>query len=167
MKKTLLLLSATLLAALPLAAENAPLPFPHLGFSIEAPQSKIRPQVAAIFYLPAADGFAANVNVALQPWEKSVEEYLKVSREEIKRLKGTLVAEKKLGENECLMEYTLTLNEQPMHFYARAVLQKGTVYLATGTSLEKSWALDGPVLKQSVNSLKLLPPEKSAAEERE
>src|SRR5262249_44503147 len=55
--------------------------FPVSGFSIaplEAPLEKA-PQQSIMMFLPVKDGFAANVNVQIQPYDGSIKDYSALS----------------------------------------------------------------------------------------
>ena len=106
-----------------------------------------------------ADGtFAPNVNVQIQPFPGSIDDYVKVSMDgQFKQLGFTTSSKKKLGEDGVAFEYTGTLRDMPLHFYARAFRKqgKGVFYLITATALATQWAKSGPELKTCVDSFKL------------
>src|SRR5262249_8155156 len=77
---------ALLLAGAPVAADE--LHFKEHGFSIKAlpGHSDAQTQQVVILLLPVSDGFAANVNVQVQPFAGSIDEYLKISLDQFKTM---------------------------------------------------------------------------------
>jgi hypothetical protein len=127
-----------------------------LGFEMTAPKPAELPAVYqhSIFYLPAADGFAANVNVQIQAFDGTIEDYQKISEGQFREAKLNITtSEVKAGVFRT--EYSGKLENYDLHWYARAVKKGGRVYLVTGTALNKRWKTEGQILIHSVESFKL------------
>lgn len=150
----LLPLAATL--ALAQSPEPATLSFPNYGFSIKglpgAPGVNVT-QVMAI-YLPAEDGFAPNINVQIQPYTGTRDEYAQISQAQFDGAGFTVVETRKPTDQELTFEYTGSAQDRNIHWYSRAVFTPGKVYLVTATCLESNWAANGAALKVSADSLK-------------
>ncbi len=159
MKRTLAFLIA--LAAFHLrtsAAESTNrLLFPTAGFSIqvlEAAPGKA-PQQALFMALPSSDGFAPNVNVQIQPYNGSLDEYIALSEQQFKAAGFTLVHRTKQGQSAVLFEYTGEMQGRALHWYARGERVTGRVYLVTATAAETQWKSEAPRLKACVDSFRL------------
>jgi len=152
-------LSACLLIPAIAVAEDAPLlSFPTAGFTIagldEAPPDT--PHQALILFLPAEGGFAPNVNVRLQPFQGTMDEYRELNLKEIQQAKFKLLGEPVVkDDNSFVMEFTGNLQERTLRFYSRSVLSKGRVYLITATATDTQWPTVGEKLKACADSLKL------------
>src|SRR5689334_20919211 len=61
--------------------------FPLAGFSIAALEEPpgTSPQQALMMFLPATDSFAANVNVQIQPYSGSMEDYIALTLDQVKK----------------------------------------------------------------------------------
>jgi hypothetical protein len=146
--------AALTLASLAAGAASARLVFPRNGFSI-APLDDLSPGssiVAVQMSLAPSDGFAPNVNVQVQPFTGSLEDYVALSRKQFDDMGLTVISENKAGKAATSFEYSGSLRESPLHFYARAEKRGGSVYLATATSTESQWASVGARLKACVDS---------------
>ncbi len=137
---------------------NRTLSFAEHGFAIDAPaghdDEKVH-QVVAL-YLPQTGGFAPNVNVQVQPFAGTMDEYIAISRDQFKANGVKLVTEKHDAKSATL-EYTGALQGHALHWYARAYRGKKGIVLATATTDESQWTSAGPALRRSVDSLHLLP----------
>ena len=152
-----LLCAATLLAALNLeAAEPSVLRFPVGGFSIQALEE--RPgdttRQALVMTLPATGDFAANVNVQIQPFDGSLDEYVALSEEQFQAMGLHSIAQQRLDANTAVFEYTGELAGRRLHWYSRAERAPGRIYLATATATEQQWTTAGARLKACVDSLR-------------
>lgn len=128
-----------------------------LGFSIEAPVSQNMTGPAyqiAFFFLPASDGFAANVTIQKQKYSESIDSYDKLSVYQFKTAKF-MVINRELKNNEVIYEYKGSMQGKTFHWYSRAVKQDEHVYLVTAASLESHWEKQKTKLMQSVNSFRL------------
>lgn len=130
-------------------------PFAESGFSITPPKVKVNAGVAVLFNLPEKNGFVANVNVMIFDWDQSLADYAKLAEEQIKGLKGQILAQKKISETEWLFEYEAELPNGKMHCYARAILGDKKVYLSTARDRASEWKNNAAVLMTCVDSFKL------------
>src|SRR5262245_20916687 len=90
--------AALLLVAVQAQADSGkqPLKFAEHGFSIEPPSGHDPAQVHQVvtLTLPASAGFAPNVNVQVQPFKGSMEDYWRISSEQFKSAGIKVVHEK-------------------------------------------------------------------------
>lgn len=152
MKTTLTILLATwLVLAGSVQAET--MNFTEAGFSIKPldghPGSA--GSQALTMKLPAVNGFAANVNVQIQPYPGTMQDYLALSEAQFSQMGLTLIS-KQLKGNELLIEYAGTLQGNELHFYAKAIKVNGLFYLATATDSESHWATSSVKLKPVIDS---------------
>ena len=140
-------------------AEKPSAGYPEYGFVIDALHSRggVAPTRTLETYLPATKGFAPNINVDIQPYNRTMKEYIILSKNQFQKAGLIVVAEKQVGDAESLFEYKGPMMERDFHFIARAVLKDGKVYLATGTALESQWVKVAKTLRKLVNSLKISP----------
>ena len=104
--------------------------------------------------LPASEGFAPNVNVSIQPHSGGIASYITLSKDQFKKINGVIVTEKQNGEKEWIVEYTASITGNNLHFYARAVVNKGKVYLVTATAKESQWSTVSALLRRTVDAFK-------------
>jgi hypothetical protein len=161
MRKKILLLFAPLALAAAFAAPSASVPaklaFPTYGFSInplETADFKSQAMVLAM-YLPPVAGSSPNVNVLIQPYPGSMADYIALSKSQFGASGVKVLSEKQPSPNEWEVEYTATLQNQVLHFFARAISVGGRVYLGTGTAPETMWPKVGDQIKSCVASLQL------------
>src|SRR6266404_2025907 len=78
------------------ARTKSTLSFGEHGFSIDPPVGHDATQVQQVvmLMLPPADGFSPNVNVQVQPFTGTMEEYLRISNDQFKANGVKIVAEK-------------------------------------------------------------------------
>jgi hypothetical protein len=131
-----------------------PLHFASAGFSIaplESPpgDTLIQP---LIMCLPARDGFAANVNVQIQPYKGKLDDYTSLTGAQLKGAGLTLLQYKSGGKSVAIYEYNGTIQGRALHYYQRAEKSGDSVYLTTATATEDQWAELGPRLKTCVDS---------------
>lgn len=129
---------------------------PQYGFQIEALDAKSGDSAvsALMMFLPPSDGFAPNINIQIQPYAGTIKEYVALSKGQFEQMKWKLISEKENGANAWVAEYAGTMQDKDLHFYARALLKEGKIYLATATAKESQWATVGPTLRERVNSFK-------------
>ena len=145
------------LLSLPVWALPDPLRFPGHGFTIaplEAPSDTDNVQ-ALIMMLPPTQGFAPNVNVQVQLYAGTMADYSSLSDSQFKTLKFS-VRKRSMTEESVFWEYTGRAAGGKMHWYARAFLGDGRVYLVTATALESQWGEVGDPLKACVDSFRLV-----------
>ena len=150
----LLPLAATL--AMAQSPEPATLSFPNYGFSIKGLPGAPGPSVTQVMaiYLPAENGFAPNVNVQIQPYTGTRDEYAQISQAQFDGAGFTVIETKKPSDQELIFEYTGSAQDRNVHWYSRAVFTPGKVYLVTATCLDSNWPANEASLKASVDSLK-------------
>lgn len=137
-----------------LAAE--PLVFDKAGFSIKALDSK--PGQAGMqpltMMLTAKNGFAANVNVQIQAYPGSVEDYIALSEAQFEQM-GLQMSDKRIEGDTLYFEYSGSMSGRSLHFYSKAIKKDKFFYLATATDLEQNWVQSSARLKEVINSLQL------------
>ena len=140
------------------ARTKSTLTFGEHGFAIDPPAGHDYAQVQQVvmLMLPAVDGFSANVNVQVQPFKGTMDEYVRVSLDQFKTNGVKVVAEKHDGKS-AMIEYTGPYGGRPLHWYSRVFFGKNGVMLATATASETQWPRLSAVLRQSVDSLRPLP----------
>lgn len=159
MTKRIILSSAvclTAMLAIPAAhAQTArPLHFSSAGFSItplDSPpgDAMIEP---LIMCLPAREGFAANVNIQIQPYKGKLDDYSSLTVAQLKGGGLTLLQYKTAGKTAAIYEYSGTTQGRVLHYYQRAEKSGDNVYLTTATAPDDQWADLGPRLKACVDS---------------
>lgn len=156
----------TMLAlSLPAAESTNRLHFPLGGFSIaplEAPPGETTRQ-AVMMFLPSSGSFAANVNVQVQSYSGTIEEFTTLTLKQLKDVGAKVIEQRKTGNSGLVLEYSGELRGQPLHWYARAEKAAGHVYLATATGAEQDWAKQSALLKACVDSLRCEGGEEDAA----
>jgi hypothetical protein len=159
MKQPIILLLVTLALSLPAADLTNRLYFAASGFSIAplevSPGEKTGQ--ALMMFLPANNNFAGNVNVQIQPYSGTIEEYTALTLKQFKDAGVKVIAQKKAGTSGVVFEYSGELQGRTLHWYARAEKAVGHVYLATATAAEQEWPKQGSQLKASVDSLRCEP----------
>jgi hypothetical protein len=127
-----------------------------LGFEISSPTPGAISGTyqSAIFYLPAVDGFAANVNVQMQDFTGTIDQYKTVSEAQFKAA-GIKVLNSKTDQGVLTIEYQGKMGNYDLHWYAKAYQKAERVYLVTATALQTHWDEQGPALIRSVNTFKL------------
>ena len=150
---------AALVASAYAAGAARALRFSDYGFSINplvGHAEDTNHQVVTLM-LPTVDTFAANVGVQLQPYNGTMENYVKVSEDQFIQVGAKVIRKKVVSPGEGLFEVTGLFQGREMHWYARAKLAKGKVFLATATGSESQWAAQSAMLQACVDSLSLLP----------
>ncbi|MBW2117694.1 MAG: hypothetical protein JRH09_07210 [Deltaproteobacteria bacterium] len=157
MKKTILLLLLALFTLACVAAEEseARLHFNVNGFSIAPLEgtTDAASYQAVMMFLPASKAFAPNVGVMIQPYNGTINEYADLSKQQFKGLKFTVLSEK-ITQASVVWEYSGMLKGRNLHWYAKAELGEGKVYLVTATATEYQWKTLAAKLKACVNSFK-------------
>jgi len=157
MSKLLALVPLFVISAFPLAADPRPDFDSGYGFTMDAPAvddiDQASGQVCA-FFLPTEDGFASNINVMKQAYDGTIEEYDTLSLGQFEQL-GYTVIQHTLGSDSAAYEYVGNFQGKKLHWYSTAVKVGNAVLLATATGPNRLWEKQGPVLKASVDSLRL------------
>lgn len=152
--KKLALLAVLLLPAASHAQQ--PLSFPQYGFRI-APLQAANPNPPAspvILFMPPSGGFASNVNVQIQPFDKGIEAYATASKGQFTTA-GVAINSEKIEGDTWTIEYSGQMQGRKLHFYARALFKKDRVFLVTATAPEGDWTTDSSALKACVDSFQL------------
>jgi hypothetical protein len=156
-KKLFLAFSLAMLIASASAAESTNrLHFPQAGFTIaplESPPGE-SPQQVLMMFLPASDGFAANVNVQIQPYTGTLEDYVTLSLQQFKSAGLKVLQQKSPAKSVAVFEYTGETQGKSLHWYARAEKSGGSVYLVTATATAQQWGKDAGRLKSCVDSFR-------------
>ena len=139
-----------------LNAKDARLHFKENGFSIVPLEGKTDTAIyqSLMMFLPPSEGFAPNVNVQVQPYEGSMKEYVNLSKHQFKTAKLTVLNET-ITEKSVVFEYSGLFQDRELHWYAKAELKEGKIYLVTATAIESQWKTVATKLKTCVNSFKL------------
>ena len=134
--------------------ENS-LRFKALGFSIAPLEGTVgdAPYQTIMMFLPASGGFAPNVNIQIQPYKGSLSAYAELSKKQMKAASMTLLHEK-IQAGALLLEYSGTSQGRKLHWYAKAQLADGRIYLATATATEQQWRTVADKLKACVESFR-------------
>ncbi len=130
--------------------------FPAAGFTIaplDAPPGESIQQPLMMF-LPASDGFAANVNVQIQPYTGSIEEYVALTLGQFKSAGVKLLQQKTPAKSVVVFEYSGDMQGRALHWYARAEKSGGSVYLVTATTTGAQWGKEAARLKSFVDSFR-------------
>jgi PsbP len=159
MKNTVKVISAVafLSCAASLQVRATTIELPLYGFQIDALDAK--PDAASTtaleLCLPATEGFAPNINVQVQPYTGAIKDYATLSKQQFEGMKWKVVSEKQISDDEWSVEYTGSLGDKDLHFYARAISKNGKVYLATAVAKETQWATVSDTLLQHIQSFKV------------
>lgn len=155
-----------------------------LGFSIEAPKADaVVPHKIIDFSLPPQNGIATHVNVEIQTYEKSFDEFIADSIKQVNEQKNctpAVISEKKSDDGSWTIEYKVTYktvkpaagvvlhqgaksvnpapDEVAMFTYIKAIPRGKLMYLAGGTVIDKNYEHDFPKVKACVDSFKLTEP---------
>src|SRR5437667_4949030 len=158
MNKTLvfLLTLASLTTKTDAAESTNRLLFPVTGFSIQPLETAVGkvPQLALFMALPVSDGFAANVNVQIQPYSGTLDEYIALSEEQFKAAGWKVIQRSKQGQSAVVFEYVGEMQGRALHWYAKAVHATDRVYLVTATATETQWKREAVPLKECIDSFR-------------
>lgn len=150
---------ALALAPAVLGAQTASsrLSFPEAGFSIEPFEAPVPETVHTplMMFLPSAGGFAANVNVQIQPFDGDLQGYLDVSAQQFENAGIELLASELESPGVAVLEYTGPLQGNDLHWYARAYQRPGRIYLVTASLLASQWEELGDRARRCVDSFEL------------
>jgi hypothetical protein len=101
-----------------------------------------------------ADGFAANVNVQIQTYVSTIDDYLALSVRQCGTAGFKLLQQKTIDKSVAVLEYTGEMQGRLLHWYARAEKSAGKVYLVTATAADEQWSKVAPQLKACVDSFR-------------
>jgi len=158
-----------LLGFLPLIARSQSneriLRFDSDGFSINAEGFGVKRQdlggvagqsPTVVLYLTPTGGFAPNVNVLIQNFPASINDYITVTKKEFDSAGVKLLNEHLVSAEEWDLEYQGNLSGKEFHWYARAVKSGDKVYLTTATATPSQWDQVSHQLIQCVDSFALI-----------
>lgn len=156
MRTTLALIATVSLMLLSLAATAGKIEFEEAGFNIDTLDVKTKSPFAQpiTMALPAKGGFAANVNVQIQEYPGTLQEFLDLSVGQLDQM-GLRILDQSISNTELVMEYEGVMQGRLLHFYAKAVKRGKSVYLATATDSADNWSNTGADLISVVDSLEL------------
>jgi hypothetical protein len=160
---------ALLLAFLPLIARSQSdtglLRFESEGFTINSEGFGVKrsdigsvagQSPTAVLFLQPTGGFAPNVNVLIQDFPNSINDYVSLTKKEFDSAGIKVLNERMASANEWVVEYAGTLSGRSLHWYARAVKNGDKVYLTTATATPEQWTQVSSKLIQCVDSFALM-----------
>lgn len=126
------------------------------GFSIMPLEGTVENEnyQVAIMYLPANRSFAPNVNIQIQPYDGTMDEYIDLSKQQFQML-GFKIITIKTQDNSAFLEYSGSFQGIEFHWCARVFLREGKVYLVIGTALSASWSEVSAQILACVDSFQL------------
>jgi hypothetical protein len=128
-----------------------------LGFELSSPVPASFSGVyqSCMFYLPAADGFAANVNIQIQDFTGTMDQYKSISEAQFKQA-GIAILSSRIDQGVFTIEYQGKMGTpNEFHWFAKAYKKADHIYLVTATALQKHWNDQGSTLVKSVNTFRL------------
>ena len=128
------------------------------GFSMNVPSVKDNINIShqiAFFFLPMSDGFAPNVNVQIQAFEGTIDDYDRISTNQFKSFSFILIS-RMIKKDFIIYEYKGITQEKKMHWYQKAVKKENHIFLITATALETQWMITKTSLIDSVDSFKFV-----------
>ena len=155
-KQIFILFLATLALSLPAADSTNRLRFRVAGFSIAPLESSPGDNAyqALMMFLPATARFAANVNVQIQHYEGTIEEYTKLTLKQFEDAGIKVIEQKQTGKSAVIFEYSGKIEGRSLHWYARAEKTGTHVYLTTATATQEDWPKQAGQLKTCVDSFR-------------
>jgi hypothetical protein len=136
--------------------ESNQVSFNQAGFSINAldsPPSQAGSQPLTMM-LAVTNGFSANVNVQIQPYQGTLEEYKTLTDSQFVQM-GLKTISSTIKGNSFHVEYSGNMQGNELHFYAKAIKKGSSFYLATATDRESQWHINAAKLKSVVDSFVL------------
>ncbi len=160
MKTLILLLSCIMLwAATPSVGVTASLTFQNYGFAIDelkTNENGVFHQVL-IMNLPTKNGaFTPSVSVIIQPFEGTLEDYLRIYRQHIIDLGWTVIDRATSEEKYTFIEFSGMNQGVTYHSYIRIEIGDGKAYIITAIAEESQWLEVSAELVASVASFKLI-----------
>ena len=149
------LLSLLILSCIPAQAQSR-LDFPSAGFSIaalDAAPTEMGYQVLTMS-LPPSGGFSPNINVQIQPFDGSLDDYIALTHEQFDTYGLEMLSEDR-EDVSVTWEYSGTIQGMDLHCYARAECTAGKVYLVTGAAYSAQWGTVSATLRSCVDSFRL------------
>jgi hypothetical protein len=130
-------------------------------FSINAPAfSEAKTNATPVIFTgPAANGFAPNTTVMVQPIKITRAAYLASVQNDLKTtLKATINSQKELqisGRDGAIIDYSAAVNGHDMRFLQMYVIAADRVYLVTCTSLAGDFAAHEAAFSAALNSFQV------------
>jgi hypothetical protein len=151
----------TALVALAICSPSgaATIELPLYGFqmdALDAAPDASSPTTVIQTFLPATDGFAPNINVQIQPYTGTMQDYATTTKNQFEQMKWKVVSDQQPNDHEWDVEYTGSFRGSDLHFYERAVSANGKVYLMTATAKESQWPTMGDTLLKHIQSFKVI-----------
>jgi hypothetical protein len=130
------------------------------GFTIDSLEDRVTtaPHQALIMCLTPTESFAPNVNIQIQPYEGTFQEYIDLSKAQFTELNFKILSETRT-ENSAVWEYEGELGGRKLHWYSKVEFRDGKAYIATATATESQWKKVSAKLKSCVDSFKMDAPE--------
>ena len=164
--KTAAWIAPFLLAAAWVAADVAPAgrayTDPHYGFSIDPPKAPTAPDggsaTPVMFFAPAEDGFAANLNVTVQAAALTAAQYGEITRGQFKEMGLKVHSENALkvsGRDALRWDYEGEMQGRKLRWLALAVMDKARVYLLTCTATAAGFEKQRPGFQAALDSFTL------------
>ena len=104
-----------------------------------------------VYFLPTESGFSSNVNLLAQPFAGSLEAYDALTLTHFKELKME-IKRHEMRDGEIFYEYVGEMQNQKLHWYARAIKRGAIIYLITATYPQNRVDSDGLKLNVAVDS---------------
>ncbi len=131
--------------------EKIRLPSEHLSIkTLNAGSSQVN-YVPLIMCMPPTDGFSSNVNINVQIYSGSLEDYIQLSKSQFTQMDLNILRAE-IIEGFGVFEYTGKIQKREMHCYAKVLKRQGKIYLITGTTLKSLWNKDKQEIIDCVNS---------------
>ena len=130
--------------------------YPKLGFSIQPleEESVGSNYVVLQMYLPPTEKGSPNINVMLQEYKESLEEYKIFSDMQLKSINVSILSSA-IKDNAYIVEYTGQMSGKSIHVYTRAVKKGDRIYLITAAASPDQWREYSGKLIRTVNSFRL------------
>jgi hypothetical protein len=141
MKARILVLLLICLSLISFAEAAQTLRFKQLGYSIaplEGTAKGASYQTLMMFLPPPDTEFAPNVNIQIQAYTESLENYVALSKGQFEELGFKVIKEKK-DKTSALFEYSGETQGMVLHFYQKVFMKNGQAFLATASATEKQW----------------------------
>lgn len=152
MKLTALLSCCALATALSLTPSHAQSSSDYQFSPPEVPR-EVGGQVFQ-YFLPAAEGFAANINMQIQPFEGGLQAYAEISEQQFEELAFEVI-DVAHGESELVYQYRGNMQGVVYRWYSRVVQDGNYYYVVTATALDERWETERDQLVDAVHSFEL------------
>jgi len=106
------------------------------------------------FSLPASSGFSPNVNLQIQQFDDTIQDYFNPSLKQFKQYKFKVIKTEQTKFSFSI-EYSGKLQDFDLHWYAKTFKKDNSIFSITATCLESQWATFSKRLESCVNSFTL------------